>query len=145
MNTKRIILKGKVVSGVGDARYRIKQLADIFKKKIPTFDDFSKIGGTLNIKLQDAYPKKIIQGSEVIRFESNDIPKMRNQNGYEYPEEGFTFIPVYKIQGEETSGYIYSPDCTANTDDIIVMANFKIRDKYNLKDGDYLSIETIIS
>lgn len=142
---RRIILRGKVTSGVGDASNRMRQLEYVFSKKIPKFNEFSKIGGTLNLEIKDKYPKKTIRGDGIIRFDANEIPIMRNQQGDKYPNEGFTFIPIYKIQSEEVFAYIYSPDCSCNPDTIIeIMTNFKIRSKYGLSDDDIIFVETII-
>ncbi len=141
---KKITLKGKVVSGCGDAINRMKQLEEIFSKKMPRFNEFSEIGGTLNLEISEKYPKKTIRGDGIIRFDENEIPELKNQNGEEYPKEGFTFIPIYKIQDEEVFAYIYSPDSSCNSDKIIeVMANFKIRVRYSLKDNDIITVETI--
>jgi CTP-dependent riboflavin kinase len=149
---REIILEGKVVpgQGYGDATKRMKQLEDIFSQKILNFSDFVKAGGTLNIELDPSihYPKKTIRGNRIIRFEPEEVAKTKNPppQGKNYPREGFTFIPVFAIQGEPTEDFIYSPDETCNPDNVIeVIAKFNIREEYKLTNGDRISITTLIN
>ena len=123
----------------------MRQLDPYFTLEFPLFKIFVEIGGTLNVEIDSEYPKKDIRGEGVIRFESDKIPPMKNQAGRPYPREGYTFIPIYKIQDEIVCAYIYSPDGTCNPDNVIeIMADFKIRDKYNLNNGDTITFEVYV-
>ena len=121
------ILRGKVVSGMGNFSYWIEKLADHYQRKT----GMKLFPGTLNVELEKPYtlPK------QAVRLE-----------GWEYAGSVSVNIVPCSIFGK--SGFILRTD--ANEEGrghhpktiIEVATDVKLRDHFNLSDGDMVEIET---
>ena len=121
------ILRGKVVSGMGNFSYWIEKLADHYQRKT----GMRLFPGTLNVELEKPYtlPK------QAVRLE-----------GWEYAGSVSVNIVPCSIFGK--SGFILRTD--ANEEGrghhpktiIEVATDVKLRDHFNLSDGDMVEIET---
>jgi riboflavin kinase len=121
------ILRGKVVSGMGNFSYWIEKLADHYQRKT----GMQLFPGTLNVELEKPYtlPK------QAVRLE-----------GWEYAGSVSVNIVPCSIFGK--SGFILRTD--ANEEGrghhpktiIEVATDVKLRDHFNLSDGDMVEIET---
>jgi riboflavin kinase len=120
------ILRGKVVSGMGNFSYWIEKLADHYQRKT----GMQLFPGTLNVELEKPYtlPK------QAVRLE-----------GWEYAGSVSVNIVPCSIFGK--SGFILRTD--ANEEGrghhpktiIEVATDVKLRDHFNLSDGDMVEIE----
>jgi riboflavin kinase, archaea type len=120
------ILRGKVVSGMGNFSYWIEKLADHYQRKT----GMQLFPGTLNVELEQPYTLP----RQVVRLE-----------GWEYAGSVSVNIVPCSILGK--SGFILRTD--ANEEGrghhpktiIEVAADVKLRDHFNLSDGDMVEIE----
>ena len=108
-------LNGEVTTGLGKAAF---------------FCGFKPYPGTLNVIVPDEY--------------LNHINEVKNncENIIE-PEEGFGAVKYIKaILNDEITGAIVFPAKTEHTENYLeFIAQDKLRDKLNLKDGDTVTIE----
>ena len=122
------ILRGKVVSGMGNFSYWIEKLAEHYQRKT----GMKLFPGTLNVELEQPYTLP----RQVVRLE-----------GWEYAGSVSVNIVPCSILGK--SGFILRTD--ANEEGrghhpktiIEVATDVKLRDHFNLGDGDMVEIETL--
>ena len=122
------ILRGKVVSGLGNFSYWIEKLAEHYQRKT----GMKLFPGTLNVELEQPYtlPK------QVVRLE-----------GWEYAGSVSVNIVPCSILGK--SGFILRTDANEEGGGhhpktiIEVATDVKLRDYFNLSDGDMVEIETL--
>jgi riboflavin kinase len=122
-----LILRGKVVSGMGNFSYWIEKLHEYYTRKT----GMKLFPGTLNVQLDEPYslPK------QVIRLE-----------GREY--EGTVSVNIVPCTIQGRPGFILRTD--ANEEGrghhprtiVEVATDVKLRDYFNLNDGDIVTIET---
>jgi riboflavin kinase len=125
MAEQTIVLRGRVVSGVGSFAYWIGQLQDHYQRKT----GMRLYPGTLNLQLDLEYslPEK------VIRLEAS-----------EYGGRVSVSIVPCSIQGKKA--FLLRTDANENgTGDhpktiIEVATDVKLRDLFQLQDGDYLEV-----
>jgi riboflavin kinase len=120
------VLAGKVVSGVGNFSYWIDKLKDHYQKKT----GLVLFPGTLNVQLGEEYRIP----SEAMRLE-----------GEEYG--GTVSINIVPCRIFEEEAVILRTDTNERGEGlhpktlVEVACEVKLRDKYNLKDGDIVQIE----
>lgn len=120
-------LNGKVKSGLGEASFWVSKINEVFEKKYKIKLFF----GTLNVKLDKEY---ILNESEKI-------------NSYEYGGGYDVFIQKCKIF--ESDAYILRAEKNNQKggdhplDIIEIVTNINLREAYNLKDDDVVSIYII--
>jgi riboflavin kinase len=121
------ILRGRVVSGMGNFSYWIEKLAEHYQQKT----GMKLFPGTLNVELKQPY----LLPKQVIRLE-----------GWEYGGSVSVNIVPCSILGK--SGFILCTD--ANEEGrghhpktiVEVATDVRLRDYFSLKDGDMVEIET---
>jgi riboflavin kinase len=121
------ILRGKVVSGMGNFSYWIEKLSEHYQQKT----GMRLFPGTLNVELEQPY----LLPKQVVRLE-----------GWEYGGSVSVNIVACSILGK--SGFILRTD--ANEEGrghhpktiIEVATDVRLRDYFNLSDGDRVEIET---
>jgi riboflavin kinase, archaea type len=126
-NVKMSILRGKVVSGMGNFSYWIAKLHEHYQRKT----GMSLFPGTLNVQLDQPYTLP----RHVIRLE-----------GHEYGGSVSVSIAPCSILGK--SGFILRTD--ANEEGrghhpktiVEIATDVKLRDHFHLNDGDTVEIET---
>jgi riboflavin kinase len=120
---------GKVKSGLGEGRYYISREKYVvqFKDKL----DFIPYFGTLNIVVDPEYR------SHYARLRAAGGIKI---NGFE--ADGRTFGPVKAFRAAifQTECAVIMPERTVHTDVIEVISTEYLREKYDLKDGDPVTI-----
>ncbi|WP_423793147.1 CTP-dependent riboflavin kinase [Methanocaldococcus indicus] len=125
-----MIIEGKVVSGLGEGKkyLSIKK----YKEDIKKYLGFYPYEGTLNILLNNE-----IDFSNFKYFETEDFTH-NNKKYY-----GIRLIPVnILINDTKISGGIVLPKKTKHKKNILeIIAPIKLREKFNLKDGDTIKIE----
>jgi riboflavin kinase len=122
------ILRGKVVSGLGNFSYWIEKLSEHYQQKT----GMRLFPGTLNVELEQPYALP----RQVVRLE-----------GWEYAGSVSVNIVPCSILGK--SGFILRTD--ANEEGrghhpktiIEVATDVKLRDHFNLSDGDMVEIEIL--
>ncbi len=121
-------LYGEVTTGLGKAAYFLSQ--DFYVDNFIKNCDFKPYPGTLNVIVPD---KHLDQINEVKNSCENIIK----------PEEGFGAVKYIKATlNDEVNGAIVFPAKTEHTENYLeFIAEKKLRDELNLKDGDIVSLE----
>lgn len=121
-------VNGEVTTGLGKAAYFLSQ--DFYVENFIKNCGFKPFPGTLNVIVPDEY--------------LNQINKVKDtcENIIE-PDEGFGAVKYIRaILNDEIEGAIVFPAKTEHTENYLeFIAEEKLRDKLNLKDGDLVSIE----
>ncbi|ACV24425.1 CTP-dependent riboflavin kinase [Methanocaldococcus fervens] len=124
-----MIIEGRVVSGFGEGRYflSLPPYKEAFKKVLG-FDPYE---GTLNLKLNEAFNINKFKYIETEDFEFNGKKFF-----------GVKILPIkILINNNEIDGAIVVPKKTYHSSDIIeIIAPVKLREQFNLKDGDVVKI-----
>ncbi|WP_296794181.1 DUF120 domain-containing protein [uncultured Methanobrevibacter sp.] len=121
-------LYGEVTTGLGKAAYFLSQ--DFYVDNFIKNCGFKPYPGTLNVIVPD---KHLDQINEVKNSCENIIK----------PEEGFGAVKYIKATlNNEVNGAIVFPAKTEHTENYLeFIAEKKLRDELNLKDGDIVSLE----
>ena len=121
-------INGEVTTGLGKAAFFLSQ--DFYVNNFLKNCGFKPYPGTLNVIVPDEYLSHI-----------NEV-KDNCENIIE-PDEGFGAVKYIKaILNDEIRGAIVFPAKTEHTENYLeFIAQDKLRDKLNLKDGDIVSIE----
>ena len=120
-----MVIKGNVVKGLGEAKYWVGKIEEVFKEKT----EMKLFYGTLNIKLKEPY---------IIR-EPIIILKKEEYGGTED-------VLVMQCKINATRAYIVRTSSNNSnvgkhkTDIIEVVSDVNFREKFNLKDGDLVEI-----
>lgn len=131
---KKLKMEGKLVSGFGEGKYYVGQ--EGYKKQFRDKLGFDPFPGTLDLKLD----------SESLMIKEK-LKQLRGEviEGFSSEERSFGKAECFpaKIKGEEAA--ICLPDRTHHDEDIIeIISPVKIRDKYELEDGNKLELEVKI-
>ena len=121
-------LNGEVTTGLGKAAFFLSQ--DFYVKNFIKNCGFKPFPGTLNIIIPEVYLSHINE----VKDSCENIIK---------PEEDFGAVKYIKaILNDKINGAIVFPAKTEHTENYLeFIAQDKLRDKLNLKDGDIVSIE----
>ena len=121
-------LNGEVTTGLGKAAFFLSQ--DFYVDNFIKNCGFKPYPGTLNIIVPEDYLQQINE----IKDNCKDIIK---------PDEGFGAVKYIKaILNDNIDGAIVFPAKTEHTENYLeFIAEVKLRDALNLKDGDIVSIE----
>ena len=121
-------LDGEVTTGLGKAAYFLSQ--DFYVENFIRNCGFKPFPGTLNIIVPEDYLNQI-----------NNVKD--NCDNIIEPDEGFGAVKYIKATlNNEIEGAIVFPAKTEHTENYLeFIAEDKLRDKLNLKDGDSVSIE----
>ena len=124
-------IKGEVTSGLAKAAFFLSQ--DFYKNAFLEKCGFIPYPGTLNVVVSKNYLSSISQ----IKNECQNIIE---------PDEGFgavKYIPA--ILNSEVEGAILFPDKTTHDENYLeFIAKDKLREKFNLSDGDEVVLSLII-
>ena len=127
--TDRIILKGKVVSGLGEGRYYTEQDGYInqFKQKL----GFVPYPGTLNVEIEYVERNKLrlLKNSKSI-----DIDEFKTKN------RTFGGARCFKAKINGSDGAIVLPLRTHYSNVLELISHDYLREKLNLNDGDDIKI-----
>lgn len=121
-------VNGEVTTGLGKAAFFLSQ--DFYVNNFIKNCGFKPFPGTLNVIVPDEYLSHINE----VKDNCENIIK---------PDEGFGAVKYIKaILNDEVDGAIVFPAKTEHTENYLeFIAQDKLRDKLNLKDGDIVSIE----
>ena len=123
-----VVLTGKVVAGVGNFSYWIERLHEHYRRKT----GMSLFPGTLNVQLEEEYSVP----ADSLRLE-----------GEEYGGTVSVYIVPCSIFQERA--VILRPYAAEHGEDprdrnvVEVACEVKLRDKYNLRDGDVVRVEVL--
>jgi riboflavin kinase len=127
-----VIIKGELISGMGEGKYYISQEGYIrqFKKKL----GFIPYPGTLNIKLEHEHDLKIREMLE-------NCPHIQVE-GFNNENRTFGAVKCYPVLIEGIRGAILTPLRTHHPLNVIeIIAPLYLRDKLDLKDGDKITVK----
>ena len=121
-------VNGEVTTGLGKAAFFLSQ--DFYVNNFIKNCGFKPFPGTLNVIVPDEYLSHINE----VKDNCENIIKT---------DEGFGAVKYIKaILNDEVDGAIVFPAKTEHTENYLeFIAQDKLRDKLNLKDGDIVSIE----
>ena len=121
-------IDGEVTTGLGKAAYFLSQ--DFYTKEFRKNLGFIPFPGTLNVIVSDEYLDEI-----------NDIKD--NCENIIKPDEGFGAVKYIEAKlNDEIEGAIVFPAKTTHDENYLeFIAENKLRDELNLKDGDIVSLE----
>ena len=126
---KRILLRGRVVSGLGEGKYytNVEGYTKQFIKKL----GFKPVPGTLNVRISREHTERL---KELLEFEGIEI------KGFSTKDRSFGGAKCFraKINNEEAIAIL--PIRSHYTDILEFIAPYKLRERLNLKDGDPVSI-----
>lgn len=130
---KNTLIKGKVVSGIGQGAYYIcqKNYSIQFQKKL----GFSPFCGTLNLKINENELNAIKLGLTPIKIQ-----------GFNSKKRSFGALDCFKakINNSIIAGIVF-PERTNHPENIIeLIAPFDLRKKLKLKDGSEINFEIVI-
>ena len=115
-----MVLKGKVKTGLGNAKIWVKKIEDIFLKE----KGIKLFHGTLNVELEQEY----------------ELEKCWIIQSKEYGGEQDVYVEECKLLG--IKGYIVRSEKTAHKSNIIeIVSSFNLRKTFNLKDDDEIEIK----
>ncbi|AIJ05375.1 riboflavin kinase [Methanocaldococcus bathoardescens] len=124
-----MIIEGKVVSGLGEGGYFLS--LPPYKEAFKNILGFEPYEGTLNLKLNKEF----------------NINKFKYIETEDFEFEGKKFFGVkilpikILINNKEINGAVVVPKKTYHSSDIIeIIAPIKLRERFNLKDGDVIKI-----
>ncbi len=125
-----MIIEGKVISGLGEGRYFLS--LPPYKETFKNILGFEPYEGTLNLKLNE-------------EFKLKDKFKCIETEDFEYNGRKFFGVKILPIKilinNKEIEGAIVLPKKTYHSSDIIeIIAPIKLREQFNLKDGDVIKI-----
>ena len=114
-----MVLRGKIISGMGNAAFWVKRIEELFLKK----EGIKLFHGTLNIKLDKDYKL-----NHYWIIEPEEYGGMQN-----------VYVQKCKVMGNES--YIVRAERTIHKEDVIeIVSNIHFRKKYNLKNDDEIEI-----
>ena len=121
-------LIGEVTTGLGKAAFFLSQ--DFYVNNFIKNCGFKPYPGTLNVIVPEEYLNQINE----VKNNCENIIK---------PDEGFGAVKYIKaVLNDNVEGAIVFPAKTEHTENYLeFIAQDKLRDKLNLKDGDIVSIE----
>ena len=121
-------IDGEVTTGLGKAAFFLSQ--DFYTKEFKKNCGFVPYPGTLNVVVSDDYLDKI-----------NEIKN--NCENLIKPDEGFGAVKfIEAILNDKITGAIVFPAKTTHDENYLeFIAENKLRDELNLKDGDIVSLE----
>ena len=123
-----VVLTGRVVTGVGNFSYWIERLHDHYLRKT----GMSLFPGTLNVQLEEEYSvppdSPSLEGEEYGGPVNVDLVPCRI-----FDERAVILRPYAAEHGEDPN----------DRNVVEVACEVKLRDKYNLRDGDVVSVEVL--
>lgn len=127
--TNNIELEGKVVSGLGEGYYYMKEKN--YRDQIIQKLNIDPFLGTLNVKINSDYLSKL----ELIRAAQGIVIE-----GFKTQDRTFGEVIAYQAKIGEINAALIIPGRTHYTDTIEIIAALKLRDFFKLKDGDIIKI-----
>ena len=118
-------LKGKVVSGLGEAKIWVNKIKKIFEAKT----GMKLYEGTLNVKLDERY----YLGDTLLKLEPSEYGGTQEVLVQECEVLNNKAYVLRTIDNENGIG-------SQNINVIEIVSNINFRNQYNLKDGDMISI-----
>ena len=124
-----LVLRGHVVSGLGEGRYYLSQQE--YAEQIERLLGFRPYPGTLNIKLRPGSPRLPPGTGRLI-------------NGFEKEGRAFGDVYCFPASIDNMECAVIIPRRTHHSDVVEVIAEKRLRDLLGLKDGDALEIEVFL-
>jgi riboflavin kinase, archaea type len=131
--TDRILLKGRIVSGLGEGRYYTEKSGYVeqFREKL----GFIPFPGTLNVEIEPVEKNKLrlLKNSESI-----------NINEFKTKDRTFGGVRCFKAKIESSEGAIVLPLRSHYSNVLEFISQDYLRKKLNLKDEDKVKIEIFL-
>ncbi len=131
---RHLILKGRVISGIGEGRYYVS--LPQYKRQFIKLLGFIPFHGTLNVKLskEQGVIRRRLEEEEGIRI-----------SGFVTETRTFGDVKAFKCRINGIEGAIIIPQRTHYDKSIVeVIAPVKLRDVLKLEDGDEVEIEVML-
>jgi riboflavin kinase, archaea type len=128
--SQKLVIKGKVASGLGEGRYYLDQKGyiDQFVAKL----GFKPYPGTLNLEIRGPELNKlrILKAASAIPIDS-----------FQDKERTFGAVDAWRARMRDVEGAAILPKRTHHTRTLEIIAPHYLRDRLGLKDGDELEVE----
>ena len=126
---KKVMFKGKIVTGIGEGAYYIKEYMDKIKERL----GFSPFPGTLNLKSSGNFKINMDGGITISGF---------TRDNRTFGE--VKCLPVKLSSGKKyINCHLILPQRTHHTDEIEIISKFNLRNKLSITDGDEVELEII--
>lgn len=127
LKTKKHSIKGTLVDGLGEGGYYIslKRYKESIRKKL----GFSVYSGTLNLKIKKSDLKPFLNSLVPVKI-----------SGFKTTERTFGEITCYKIKFKNIKAAIVVPERSRYDDILEIIAPINLRNRYNLKSGDKVTL-----
>ncbi len=130
----RILIRGKVFSGLGEGRYYVS--LEGYLKQFEKLLGFKPYPGTLNVKI----PREQMFFRSKLDEEEGIIIK-----GFKTKERTFGDVKAFRCRVNGVEGAIVLPQRTHYPKDVLeVIAPVKLREVLNLEDGDWVEVEVML-
>ncbi|MBL7147550.1 MAG: CTP-dependent riboflavin kinase [Nanoarchaeota archaeon] len=128
LKNKKTSITGTIKDGSGEGSYytSLKKYKEKIKQKL----GFKVYPGTLNVKISKEEIKPFLNSLTPIRI-----------YGFKTKERAFGEITCYKIKFKNINTAIVVPERTRYEDILEIIAPFSLRNKFNLKTGDKITIK----
>ncbi|MEM0203647.1 MAG: winged helix-turn-helix domain-containing protein/riboflavin kinase [Archaeoglobaceae archaeon] len=126
--------RGIVFSGLGEGRYYVS--LEGYRKQFREKLGIDPFPGTLNLRIpkEEMGIKKRLDAEEGIKIE-----------GFTAENRSFGEVKAFKCKVNGLSAFIVMPKRTHHLSDVVeIIADKKLRDELNLKDGDIVEVEVIL-
>jgi len=132
--TERLILRGKVITGMAEGAYYMGQKA--YREQFAMLLDFIPFPGTLNLQILDEITLSNFE--RLLRLPAKFI------SGFKDGDRVFGKVFIWPIfillNNEKIPAAIVRPERTHHTNQIEIISPDHIKEKYGVKDGDELQI-----
>lgn len=130
---KKIVLKGKIVSGIGQGAYYVSA----FEKKIREKLGIKPFIGTVNIEVDEKKREHMLSTAQEILI-----------HGFKTRQRSFGWVKCYRIMlsrgNIKQEAVITVPERTVYGKNIIeIISDINLKQKLKLKDNDYVMIEAL--
>lgn len=129
-----IVIKGKVIRGVGEGRYYVS--LEGYRRQFIEKLDFDPYPGTLNLRIpkEQMYFRRRLDEEEGIKIE-----------GFSTADRTFGEVKAFHCKIDGIDGAVVLPQRTHYPADVLeVIAPVSLREKLGLKDGDIVEVEVIL-
>ncbi len=124
-----VSLKGNLVSGLNEGKYYVG--INGYKKQFKEKLGITPFEGTLNLKVEGVELKKFLVGAKPVVI-----------GGFSTKQRSYGSIKAHKIKINNMDAAIIFPERSLHGEDVVeIIAEFNVRKKMGLKDGDKVEIK----
>lgn len=131
---EKITLRGTVCTGMGEGAYYMSRKG--YKNQFPSIIGFTPFIGTLNLQLLE--DSSLRDFERLLRSPSKFIKEF-SEDGRKFGKV-FVWLTYILIGEEQIASALIRPDRTHHNNQIELIAEENLKEKYGIKDGDVLKV-----